>query len=133
MVRIEEAYTNMIGAAVDEHVQGGVDYRMQRDHDIIMGGAYVNTIAGPFVRLCAFADFLCWGGWLELDVLRLEIAGIMIHAYMFYAHATGARITAACSMVDDFMIRTETFGVFLDGQSTAIHLGGPGASMEMAM
>ena len=60
---VEEAETLMIGAAVDEQVNGGVDYTAQLDADHIIGGAYVNTIAGPYLRIAAWADFLCWGGW----------------------------------------------------------------------
>ena len=130
--RVEERHNNMIGMAVEEHVQGGVDYRMQKDSDTILGGTYVNTIAGPWVRLCAWGDFLAWGGWLEVDTIRIEIAGIMIRAYMFYAHAVGARVTAAAQLVDDFLIRNETFGTLMDLQGSAIHLGTPGSSMEMS-
>ena len=130
---VEKEMTNMIDIHVEERVLGGVEYIMQKDCDVIMGGAYLNTIAGPYARVCAWADYLIWGGWLEVDTIRLDIAGLMIRAYMFYAHATLARVAAATKYVDDFMIRNETFGVLVDNQGSAIHLGGPGASMEMSM
>lgn len=129
--RVEHSHTNMIGMAVEERVEGGVDYRMQRDHDFILGGAYFNTIAGPFVRLCAWADFLAWGGWLEVDTIRIDIAGLMIHSYMFLAYATLARVTVTPTLVDDFTMRMENFGMFIENYSGVTHLGGPGSGGTM--
>ena len=123
---VEEAETLMIGAAVDERVNGGVDYTAQVDADNIVGGAYVNTIAGPYLRVAAWADFLCWGGWLEADVARIEVAGVMIRSYMSMAHAAGARVTAANKLVDDFLTRTETFGTFVTTAGQICHLASPG-------
>lgn len=130
--RLEGEHTNMIGMHVEEQVQGGVDYRMQRDCDVIMGGAYVNTVAGPYARLCAWADYMIWGAWLEVDTIRIELAVTMIRAYMFYCHATLIRMAAASNYVDDFLLRNENFGMFMDSESSVIHLGGPGGSMEMS-
>ena len=128
---VEEAETLMIGAAVDEQVNGGVDYTAQLDADNIVGGAYVNTIAGPYLRIAAWADFLCWGGWLEADLARIEVAGVMIRSYMSLAHAAGARVTAANKLVDDFVIRTETFGTFVTAAGQILHLASPGGGMTV--
>ena len=128
---VEEAETLMIGAAVEEQVGGGVDYTAQVDADHIVGGAYVNTIAGPYLRIAAWADFLCWGGWLEADVARIEVAGVMIRSYMSLAHAAGARVTAANKLVDDFLTRTETFGTLVTTTGQTLHLSSPGGGMEM--
>ena len=128
---VEEAETLMIGAAVDEQVDGGVDYTAQLDADHIVGGAYVNTIAGPYLRIAAWADFLCWGGWLEADVARIEVAGVMIRSYMSLAHAAGARVTAANKLVDDFLNRTETFGTLVTAHGQILNLSSPGGGTTM--
>ena len=128
---VEEAETLMIGAAVDEQVSGGVDYTAQVDADNIVGGAYVNTIAGPYLRIAAWADFLCWGGWLEADLARIEVAGVMIRSYMSLAHAAGARVIAANKLVDDFVVRTETFGTFVTAAGQILYLASPGSGMTM--
>lgn len=128
---VEEAETLMIGAAVEERVDGGVDYNAQVDADHIVGGAYVNTIAGPYLRIAAWADFLCWGGWLEADVARIEVAGVMIRSYMTLAHAAGARILAANKLVDDFLTRTETFALYSETTAQMLCLSSPGGGMDM--
>lgn len=130
--RLEGEHSNMVGQHVEERVHGGVDYRMQRDCDVILGGAYVNTIAGPYARLCAWADYMIWGGWLEVDTIRIEIADVMIRAFMFYCHAVLLRVALASNYVDDFLLRNENFGILFESHSSVIHLGGPGGSMELA-
>ncbi len=121
----------LTGGAVEETVHGGVEQNMQVEAEVIMGGAYAGTFVGGFLRICAWADFLCWGGWLEVDTVRAEIASVMIRSMMFYGHTAGARILLAYNLMDDFTLRREDIGVFCDAQGTAIHLGAPGASMTM--
>ena len=79
------------GAVVEEYVNGGADLKAQVESESIVGGVYVNTIAGVYLRMAAWVDYLVWGGWGEADVSRVEIAGLMIRSYMAYAHATGIR------------------------------------------
>lgn len=128
----EEAETfALTGGAVEETVRGGVEQNMQVEAEVIMGGAYAGTFVGGFLRICAWADFLCWGGWLEVDAARAEIASVMIRSMMFYGHTAGARILLSYNLMDDFTLRREDIGVLCDAQGSAIHLGAPGASMTL--
>ena len=130
--RLAAEHTNMVGQHVEERVHGGVDYRMQRDADVIMGGAYVNTIAGPWARLCGWADYMIWGGWLEVDTIRIELANAMIRAYMFYCHAVAVRVAAASNYVDDFLMRNENFAMFMESNTSVIPLCSPGGGQELS-
>ncbi len=118
------------GAPIRETVRGGVEVTAGLETEAIMGGGYVGTMVGPFLRMAAWVDFLCWGGWGEVDLARVEIAGVMIRAMTVYNHACGARILLAAGLVDDFGVRNEAFGVFTDNQAAVIHAGGPGAGVE---
>ena len=119
--------TRMISDNVKEVVNGGVHLNAQLESETLMAGAYVNTLTGPYLRLCAWADFLAWGGWVEADLVRMEIAGVMLRAYWFYAHAAVIRMTRALILIDDFEKRFETFGFFMDQHMTALEVGSPGS------
>ena len=62
--------------------------------------------------------------------IRCEIALLMIHSYVGYAHATLARLTLASRMVDDYVNKYEMFGVLDDSGVNRIELGGPGSGIE---
>ena len=119
--------TRMVTGKLKETVNGGVDLRAQLESETLMAGAYVNTLNGPYLRLCAWADFLAWGGWVEADLVRCEIAGAMIRAYWIYAHAVGARLLRAMILIDDFEKRLETFGVLVDMDLVDMKLASPGS------
>lgn len=112
------------GGSTVERVTGGVDVHVSVESQVIMGGAYFNTIAGASLRLAGWSDYLIWGAWAEADVLRLELAGISIRASMADAHLIGLRLNAATSLVEDYLLRTDTFGVLIDAQGAVTDLGG---------
>lgn len=112
-------------ASLDERVHGGVDYKAKIESEAMVGGAYVNTVAGVYLRIAGWADYLAWGGWVEADVNRIEIAGVMIRSYMNYVHAAGVRVMAASRLVDDFLTRTENFGTLTESYGSRSHTGGP--------
>ena len=125
------AEMNLIGAAVTEDVAGGVEINATTETQDIVGGAYAGTIVGPYLRIAAWADFMVWGGWAEIDLARCEIAALAIRSNMFYAHMAGARITLASRLVDDFTARIENFGVISDSQVGMMNIGGPGGGVTM--
>ena len=128
---VEESETFMIEEAVTEVVNGGVNLQATMESESIVGGAYLNTIAGAYLRIAAWSDFLVWGGWLEADVARIEIAGLAIRSYMYYTHAAGVRVSAVGRLVDDFVMRSENFGILSDSGSQTVHLGSPGSGQIM--
>ena len=81
--------------------------------EAIVGGAYTNTIAGPYLRLAGWVDFLAWGGWAEVDTIRAELSLLMIRSHVGYAHAAGVRLLMASRLVDDFQNRTENWSVIV--------------------
>ena len=74
---------------VTETVHGGVEQRAKFAAEAMIGGAYLNTMAGPYTRLAGWVDYLAWGGWAEVDTVRTEIALTMIRSHVGYAHAAG--------------------------------------------
>lgn len=127
---VDNAETRAIGDFLGETVHGGVHYHAAQDVDIIMGGAYFNTIAGAYLRIAAWTDFLAWGGWLEVDVGRAEISAVMIRSHMFYMHNAGARVTLARTLIDDFVMRYELFGVRSKTYGTDLNIGAPGSGVD---
>ena len=47
---------------------------------------------------------------------------------MSLAHAAGARVIAANKLVDDFVVRTETFGTFVTTAGQVLYLESPAAA-----
>ena len=129
--RVGHQDLRLAGDTIVERVEGGVDLRASVESEIIMGGAYVNTISGAYLRLCAWADFLAWGGWVETNVARIEVAALMIRSNLSYANACGARITHAVVLVDDFQTRIESFGVLDDRKLTEMNVGSPGSGVTV--
>ena len=118
-----------IADSVVETVHGGVRLEAAVSAESIVGGAYVNTIAGPYLRLAAWVDFLVWGGWAEADVIRAELSYMMIRSHVGYAHAAGVRVTMASRLVDDFVNRTENFGIMSQSGNTYQDVGMPGGGI----
>ena len=129
--RVDDGDLYRIEHVIEERVDGAVDVHASIENEIIMGGAYVNTIAGAFLRVTAWADFLVWGGWVEADLARIEIAGLMIRSHKTYGHVAGARLVCATSIVDDFTTRTESFGTLHDTALTRMDLGSPGGGITL--
>ena len=129
--RVKHQDLRLAGDTIIERAEGGVELRSLVEFEAIMGGAYVNTITGAYLRLCAWADFLAWGGWMEADVVRVELAAVMIRSNMYYTNACRARITRATVLVDDFQNRIESFGVFDDRKLTEMNVGSPGSGVTV--
>ena len=113
-----------------ETVEGGVFQQASVEAEHIIGGTYTGMWLGPMVRIAAWADYLAWGGWADTDASRIEIVALSIRAYMGYAHLAAMRVIKATMFVDDWQMRTENFGTFIDNQLDAVKLGGPGSGME---
>ena len=120
----------LIGDRVEETVAGGVHLKAKVSAEALIGGAYVNTIAGPYLRIAGWADFLVWGGWAEVDIVRAELSALMIRSHVGYAHAAGIRLTMAARLIDDFQTRTEYFGVLGQSGTTHQEAGAPGGGIN---
>lgn len=118
------------GERVVETVHGGVEQRAAFAAEAIVGGAYTNTIAGPYLRLAGWVDFLAWGGWAEVDTVRAELSLLMIRSHVAYAHAAGARLLMASRLVDDFQNRTENWAMSTDTTTTYTDTGAPGGGVD---
>ena len=129
--KVDHADTRMVQQAIREVARGGVELRAAVESETIMGGSYSNAIIGPYLRLCVWSDFLAWGGWVEADLARVEITELMIRAHMAYAHAAAVRITKASTLIDDFQVRHESFGVFDDSKTTETNIGSPGSGTTL--
>ena len=122
--------TFLVGNRYEETAHGPVTLTAKYSAEAIVGGAYINTITHAYLRVAGWIDCMAWGGWVEADAIRCEIALLMIHSYIGYAHATLARLTLASRMVDDFVNKYEAFGVRDDSGVNRIELGGPGSGIE---
>lgn len=120
---VEESWTETVG--------GGVNVQIAFASDVMVGGAYVQVLAGPVMRMAAWIDYLAWGGWAEIDVIRVEMALAMIRSHAGYAHAAGVRATIASRLIDDFQNRNEIFGVFSESGATYSMAGAPGGGVVM--
>ena len=116
-----------------EEVHGGVSLDMSLESEAIMGGGYIGTMLGPFMKICGWSDFLAWGGWGEADAVRAEIGNTMIRSMMNFAHTAGFRGLAAYTYFDDFTLRVENIGVLNDSQTAILHAGTPGSGVASDM
>lgn len=116
---------------VSETVQGGVYQQASVEAEHIVGGAYTGVWNGMVVCLAAWSDYLAWGGWADTDASRIEIVALSIRAYMGYAHLAAMRIIKSTMFIDDWQMRTETFGTLIDNYTSATKLGGPGSGTEL--
>ena len=128
---IDDADMRIVGQEVVDNVVGDMVIKAQVESETLMAGAYVNTIRGAYLRICAWADFLCWGGWAEVDIARVEIAGAMIRAYWGYVHACIAKISRHSVFVDDFENRSEFYLALNDSHLTTLDIGSPGSGTDM--
>ena len=119
-----------MGNRYEETVHGRVTLTAKYSAEAIVGGAYINTITHAYLRIAGWIDCMAWGGWVEADAIRCEIALLMIHSYIGYAHAAVARLTLASRMVDDFVNKNEFFGVLDDSGVNRISIGGPGSGID---
>lgn len=118
--------TYKLGTSITENVAGNVNQFMKFEAEHIIAGSYNGLYLGAYIRTSAWSDFLIWGGWLEVDVLRIEITGMAIKSYVIYNHAIGARITLAGVFVDDQTIRNEYIGASVLNAASKGELRAPG-------
>ena len=116
--------------SVREEVNGPVHLTAALSAEAMIGGAYVHTIKGPYLRLAAWVDFMVWGGWAEVDAIRTELSIMMIRSHVGYAHAALLRATVTSLLVDDFQTRTENFGIFGSNGATHLETGTPGSGVD---
>ena len=114
---------------IDETVHGGVHQKVRFAAEAMVGGAYANTIAGPYLRLAGWSDFLAWGGWAEVDLVRAELSLLMLRSHFAYAHAMVIRSTLASRLIDDFQARTETFATLSESGVLYSDAGSPGGGV----
>ena len=119
----------LVGNKLTERVEGVAHVQATLSAEAIVGGAYVNTITGAYLRLAGWVDFLAWGGWAEVDAARAELAATMIRSHMSYAHAAGCRLTMASRLVDDFQYREENFATWTVTGNTYTYAGAPGSGV----
>lgn len=117
----------------NEEVKNGVSVLATLESEIIMGGGYLGTFLGPFLKVCAWSDFLAWGGWAEADATRVETGNVMIRSLWNMAHVAGVRCLAAYNYMDDFVMRVENIGTMLDSQANITHIGTPGSGLTSDM
>ena len=122
--------TLLVGSSYEETAHGPVTLTAKYSAEAIVGGAYINTISHAYLRIAGWIDCMAWGGWVEADAIRCEIALLMIHSYIGYAHATLARLTLASRMVDDCVNKNEMFAVLDDSGVNRISIGGPGSGID---
>ena len=120
----------LIGERVEETVTGGVHLKAKVSAEALIGGPYVNTIAGPYLRIAGWVDSMTWGGWAEVDLVRAELSTLMIRSHVGYAHAAGIRLTMASRVIDDFQTRTENFGILGESGTTHQEAGAPGGGIN---
>ena len=118
-----------VGQRIDEVVHGGVHQKARLAAEAIVGGAYANTVAGPYLRLAGWSDFLAWGGWAEVDLVRAELSLLMLRSHFAYAHAMVIRSTSASRLIDDFQTRTETFATLSESGILYSDANSPGGGV----
>ena len=117
----------------NEEVRNGTSVHATLESEVIMGGGYLGTVLGPFLKICAWNDFLAWGGWAEADATRVEIGNVMIRSLWNMAHVAGARCLTAYNYMDDFVMRVENIGTMVDTQTNITHTGSPGSGVTSDM
>lgn len=118
-----------IGERYVETVHGSVHQKAPLSTEAMIGGAYVNTVAGPYLRIAGWVDFLAWGGWAEVDLNRAELSQLMARSLVGYAHAAAVRVTVASTLFDDFTARVENFAILSDKSGTYTDLATPGGGV----
>ena len=117
----------------NEEVKNGASVHATLESEVIMGGGYLGTFLGPFLKICAWSDFLAWGGWAEADATRVETGNVMIRSLWNMAHVAGVRCLAAYNYMDDFVMRVENIGTMMDTQVNITHTGTPGSGLTSDM
>ena len=128
--RTDNEITMNVSNSVEENVEGPVHLTAGFAAEAMVGGPYVNTIAGVYMRLAGWTDFLVWGGWVEADAIRCELSLLMIRSHVAYVHAAGVRMTAAARLIDDFQTRSLNQGVVSISGATYMEAGDPAGGIS---
>lgn len=115
---------------VKEEVRGATREQFSVESEAIMAGGFVAFNAGPCQRMLAMSDQLCWGGWVEVDGTRVDIAKFAFRTFIAYNHNVGIRMTRGHNYIDDYSIRRERFGTLRDEQKRSVHSGMPGSDLK---
>ncbi|MXY53135.1 MAG: hypothetical protein F4Y86_11520 [Gammaproteobacteria bacterium] len=99
--------------------------------EAIMAGGYTSFNAMNCMRLLGLADQLCWGGWVEVDGVRTDIALISFRTHLNRCHMVGSRNFRGSMYIDDYILRREMFGTVADNQTNVVEAGGPGSGTIM--
>ena len=126
----ENGETYIIDETYKETVDGRMTVKAALSAESLVGGTYTNTITGAYLRLAGWCDTMVWGGWLEADFIRTEIAGMMVRSHVAFAHAALLRATIASRIVDDLTYRMEYFDLFIPCHTTYISAGVPGGGLD---
>lgn len=116
-----------LSSRYQEKIYGPINYHIKVSADVLMAGAYSCVNLGAFLRICAWADGMVWGGWLDADLTRIELFGVALRSEMLYAHVAGFRGIASGGYVDDWLNRFELYGIELDSHVTRVDLHSPGS------
>ena len=124
----EEMY--LIDGSYTERVGGRMTIRATLSAESMVGGTYTNTITGAYLRIAGWVDLMVWGGWMEADLIRAELAGLMIRSHVAFAHAALVRLSVASRYIDDLTNRIEHFGLFSSNEQVYVSAGVPGGGMD---
>ena len=122
--------TYLINGSYKEEVGGRMTIKAVQSAEALIGGTYTNTVTGAYLRLAAWCDLMVWGGWLEADLIRTEIAGLMIRSHITFAHTAAVRVTVASRLIDDLSHRVEEFGFFTRYEKVYCSAGCPGGGVD---
>ena len=120
----------LIAEEVEEEVHGRTIHTAAYSAEGMVAGAYVNVVTGAYLRAAGWVDLMAWGGWIEADTVRMDLALLMVRSHVGYAHASSIRAVAASRLVDDFVLRTENFGLMFDSGLNQTSVGGPGSGID---
>ena len=125
----DNAETFVIDGSCTETVNGRMTVKAALAAESMVGGTYTNSITGAYLRLAAWCDQMAWGGWMEADLVRAEIAGVMIRSHVVLTHAALVRATFASRVVDDLANRVEKFDLMVPCHTTYLSAGVPGGGV----
>jgi len=116
---------------IKEEVRGPATEHFQVESEAIMAGGYTSLNMGACVRTLGMSDHLCWGGWVEADGARTDIAKVAFRVYFGLQYVAGTRVVRGRTYIDDFKLRNERFGTLSDQQANVTHTGSPGSGTTM--
>ena len=121
-----------VGGLIQEEAYGGVTQVAKADIMAMMGGSNINIVQGPYTLIGCWADYLVWGGWVEIDVARIEITAAALRVYVAFSHVSAAHITVAGRIMHDFKTRLEKSSVSQETVTNEVNASTvPGTSVTL--